>query len=77
MGEREADLAIVAGPSGRISTGCRGGRQERGRASRKDRQQVMVLSEQHRLKEYCKNAQQRGPASRSPQPLLVRPDLCR
>jgi hypothetical protein len=45
MGEREADLAIVAGPCGSVMAGCRGSRRKRGRASQKDRQQVMVLSE--------------------------------
>ena len=45
MAEREADLTIVAGPSGSVMAGCRGSRQERSRAWRKDRQQVMVLSE--------------------------------
>ncbi len=73
MGEREAYLAIAVGPSGSLVAGCRGGGQEGGSASRKD-QRMTVLSEQHRLKEHRKNAEQRGPTSGSLYPRPVRPD---
>ena len=76
MGEREADLAIVAGPSGSVMAGCRGGRRGRGRALRKDRQRVMVLGEQHRLKDNRKNAEQRRRAPQSRHPRLVHPERC-
>jgi len=77
MAECEADLAIIVGPSRSLVAGCRGGGQESGRALRRDRQRVTVLSEQHRVKEDRKNANQRCPASRSRHPRLVRHDRCR
>src|SRR6266446_5924068 len=58
-------------------TGCRGGGQESGCALRRDRQRVTVLSEQRRLEEHCKDAEQRGLASRGRRPRLVRPERCR
>jgi hypothetical protein len=74
MAEREADLAIVVSPSGSFGSIRRGDRQESGCAHRREWKRVVVPSEQHRLKEDRKNAEQRAPASRSRHPRLVRPD---
>ena len=76
MAEGKADLAIIMGPTGRFGTRCRC-RQDGGRASRRKRMRVVVPGEECRLKDDCKNTEQRGPAPRGRHPRSVRQDSCR
>src|SRR5437870_11866340 len=72
MDQREADLAIVVNRCWRLRAARRGD----DRSPRRERQRVMVPSEEHRLEENRKDAEKCGRSAGSRQPLRPYPSPC-